>query len=42
MGIARSYDHTFYAIGFIIYTDAVTGEKTTVYSAMIVTYKPAP
>jgi len=42
MGIARSYDHTYYAIGFIIYTDAVTGETKTVYSAMIVTYKPAP
>jgi len=43
MGVgSRSYDHTYYAIAFIIYTDAVTGQATTVYSAMIITYKPAP
>ncbi|MBQ1977541.1 MAG: InlB B-repeat-containing protein, partial [Ruminococcus sp.] len=38
----RTYDHTYYAKAFIIYTDAVTGETVTVYSDMIETYKPAP
>ncbi|MBQ1978206.1 MAG: hypothetical protein II225_05585, partial [Ruminococcus sp.] len=37
----RAYDHTYYAVAFIIYTDA-EGKTVTVYSDMIETYKPAP
>lgn len=39
---ASYYDNTYIACTFVVYTDAVTGESVTVYSANTEVYKYAP
>jgi len=38
----RLYGHTYYAVTFVTYTDAITKESVTIYSVMDITYKPTP